>query len=157
MIVVSLNLLPFLKIPINSKLFGENKTYRGFVVMPILTVIALHISIFFEKMTTISSGIQNYDTLSLGIALGLAYCFFELPNSLWKRSKGINAGKLSSDKKILHTIVDQSDSGFGLILVYYVLCGVSVPHLIAFMVVGVCIHILINLVLYFLKIRKEPF
>lgn len=156
MAVVTLDLFKILKKPINERLFGKNKTYRGFVVMPILTIPGVYIARYIEKSLNLSIGFIEVEPIFLGVLLGIFYCLFELPNSLYKRKKGIAPGKMSKDDALLHAIIDQADSGFGLIIIYYLFINVSVMHLVLFMILGTFIHLLLNYLLFVCGLRKEP-
>ncbi len=155
--VVTADLFKFLKVPINKKLFGQNKTYRGFVVMPLLTIPGVFIASYCEKVLNLSLGFVDSNHIVLGILLGLFYCIFELPNSLYKRRKGIAPGKMSKENALKHAVIDQADSGFGLIIIYYILLDISLMHLFLFIVIGTIIHLILNYVLFFFGLRKEPF
>lgn len=155
--VVTADLFKFLKVPIHKKLFGQNKTYRGFVVMPLLTIPGVYIASYFEHTLKLSLGFVDSNHIILGALLGLFYCIFELPNSLYKRRKGIAPGKMSKENALKHAVIDQADSGFGLIIIYYILLDVSLMHLFLFLALGTIIHLILNYLLFFLGLRKEPF
>src|SRR5688572_16056119 len=80
MAVVTLNLLPGLKIPIHRGWFGANKTWRGVLVMPLAAALGVKIA-----SALWPSEFGGWSSLSLGFLLGLAYVLFELPNSFIKR------------------------------------------------------------------------
>ncbi|OIQ20805.1 MAG: hypothetical protein BM556_02350 [Bacteriovorax sp. MedPE-SWde] len=156
MVVVTLDLCKFIKIPINTAAFGKNKTYRGFVAMPLLTIPGVYTALWMERSFDLDIGLSIYNPIILAIALGIFYCLFELPNSYIKRRKGIEPGKMSKENILFHSVLDQVDSGFGLIIVYYFMTKASIIHLLSFLVMGTVIHLLLNYVLYLLKLRKEP-
>lgn len=156
MVVVTLDLGKFLKIPIHKEMFGQNKTIRGFIAMPLLTIPGVYAAIKCEQIWELNLGLTNYHPVLLGVILGVFYCLFELPNSYMKRRKGIAPGKMSSENALFHSIFDQVDSGFGLIIVYWFMTNSSIGHLASFLVAGTVIHLLLNYLLYLLKLRKEP-
>lgn len=156
MIVVTCDLMSFLKIPINEKLFGKNKTLRGFIVMPLLSIPGVFLASWLEVIFSTNTGMNNANPYILGLLLGIFYCLFELPNSYIKRKRGISPGKMSKDNALFHGIIDQADSGFGLIIIYYFMLQSSVVQLFSFMVLGTIIHLLLNYLLYKLGLRKEP-
>lgn len=154
--VVTINILKFLKKPIHADMFGENKTYRGFVVMPLLTIPGVYLASICERLFKVDIGFEHTNIIFLGIMLGLFYCLFELPNSYYKRRKGIAPGKMAKEDALKHAIIDQADSGFGLIIVYYLILDVTWVHLILFLVTGTVVHLILNYLLYGLGLRKEP-
>jgi hypothetical protein len=154
--VVTGDFFKFLKIPIHTRLFGKNKTYRGFVVMPLLTIPGVYISKYFDEAFNTNLGFHSTNLVWLGFWLGFFYCLFELPNSLYKRSKGIAPGKMSKEGALKHAIIDQADSGFGLIIIYYVFLNVTVLHLFLFLLLGTVIHLVLNYLLFKVGLRKEP-
>ena len=158
MVVVKLDLLAQLKKPISLRLFGRNKTWRGVFVMPILTIIGLWLAILVDKSLN-HNYLVNLNLWIGGITLGLFYILGELPNSYWKRRKGISEGKLPSGKvKILHIIVDQADSAISCAIGYYlILPQVDLEMALNIILVGTGLHLLFNNLLYWAGIRKEPF
>jgi len=154
--LVTLDWLKFLKIPIHEKMFGKNKTYRGFIAMPLLTIPGVYLAVYLEKLFEIDLNLAMIHPLLLGTLLGVFYCIFELPNSFIKRRKGIAPGKMSKDDAIFHAIFDQVDSGFGLVIIFKLYSSATYSHLFAFLLVGLVIHLLLNYLLYKLGLRKEP-
>ena len=111
MIIVKKNYIKALSIPISSKLFGTNKTYRGFLVLPVLSgFIAYLNAIIFDSLQ-----IANRYALFIRIGLGFAYMLFELPNSYLKRKLGIPQGTSSNKYKILQLCIDKIDSLVGVL------------------------------------------
>ena len=151
MCVVKLDTLAFLKIPLSPKLFGNNKTWRGFVAMPLFAALAIwpmrHLELFSSLKVPV---------LSLGLLIGLAYSLAELPNSYLKRRMGVPPGKRSERYVGLFILLDQTDSGVGCALVYIVFGGIPWITALTGVVVGICIHLAVNFALYWIGIRKEP-
>ena len=118
MIVVKLNWLNFVKIPIWENGFGENKTWRGVLIVPIANAIILYtISIFYPTY------VEN--AFLLGFLLGISYLLFELPNSFVKRKMGIKPGERATSNKVLFFVLDKTDSAFGVTLTYYFMMNIS--------------------------------
>ena len=94
----------------------------------------------------------------IGTLLGLAYSLFELPNSFIKRRIGIAPGKTTSGlKKIFFIFLDQADSIFGCCLVVCVFFNLSLKFYFLYVIVGAITHIVINILLYLFKLRKNMF
>lgn len=156
MIAVKKDFLPFLKIPINRWAFGENKTLRGFIIMPLATLIGTAL------VTPIDSLLTNNDQIGFsihwilfGLGLGFFYVLFELPNSFIKRRMGVAPGKTSEKNKLLFILLDHIDSGFGVGLFYYLFINANIPLIITGIIIGAIVHLITNYVLHKFGIRKE--
>ncbi len=158
MIIVKKDLFRGLRVPINEGLFGANKTWRGIVVMSLLTVGAMLIIDGLDRLALIDAGVlKTVNPVFSGFLLGLAYVVFELPNSWLKRRLKIPPGKLPEKHRWVFFILDHTDSAIGCLLVYRILFGFTVVQLLTILVLGIVIHTGVNLALYALKIRKNPF
>lgn len=151
MIVVKARLLSILAKPISLNAFGANKTYRGFVIMPLATVLGVFLAIKVDPAI-----FKSQNPWLLGVLLGLGYVIFELPNSYVKRRLGVKPGKLPENNRFWFALVDQTDSGFGCILVYALLVPAPALSLIICFLIGPLVHLGVNLSLYALNLRKEP-
>ena len=158
MLAVRWNIFSALKIPISVRLFGANKTLRGFVLMPVFCSIGVFISHWIQTFIGYSSiffsnGAEN---LGLGLLLGLGYCLGELPNSWYKRRLGIPPGQSLPGHRVVSLITDHMDSLIGCLFVYGSFLVLTVLSSVFIVILGPAIHILINLGLYAAGVRKEP-
>lgn len=158
MLVVKLDLLPRLRAPIHERAFGRNKTYRGFVVMPVAATLGVLVARALEQTTFAvdGAGLQRASPWLLGSCLGLAYVLGELPNSLVKRRLHIAPGKLPAQHRVWFLAADHLDSATACLLVYAWLLHTPWLALLAVLVLGALCHFLVNLTLYALGIRAEP-
>jgi len=165
MVVVTVNWPRWGRIPLSSRYFGANKTWRGIYVMVILCNLSALLLTQTYTLNELSnhqlfwnSHLINYSQWWVwGSLLGLAYCLGELPNSLWKRRKGIAEGLLPSGKdKILHAFVDQADSIVACSLTYLLFWKLSLIQVVLLCIAGTGVHLLLNLLLFSLKLRKNP-
>ena len=126
--------------------------------MPLATfpgvVVAKHLELLLELSSPL---LVNHSSYLLTIVLGSAYCLAELPNSYIKRKLGIKEGLTSERYKLFFIIQDQADSAFGCLLAYKILLPISWTVFWGTILYGIVIHLLINIILYSLKIRKNPF
>ena len=83
MAVVTLDLLPALKIPIHQGWFGRNKTWRGLILMPVAAALGVMLA-----ASVWPAQFGGWNPVVLGVLLGLAYALAELPNSFVKRRLG---------------------------------------------------------------------
>lgn len=158
MIVVKKDILSYFKKPIHHRWFGANKTWRGFIIMPLATWPGVVVSQNIEKLLDLSSPLLvSHSSFFLAILLGIAYCLAELPNSFLKRRLGIKEGTTSERYKIFFIILDQADSAFGCLIAYNLFLPISWPIFWGTIIFGTVIHLFFNVLLYSLKIRKNPF
>ncbi|WP_242857019.1 CDP-archaeol synthase [Pseudobacteroides cellulosolvens] len=175
MIWCKLPVCNFMKKPIDGgvlvwdkrRLFGDNKTWKGFIgmilggaVLTILwglicetsTFLTVHNYIYITRENTIL-----YNAV-MGVLFGIAYAIFELPNSFIKRRMDIKPGKTTGGfKKVLFIFMDQADSIFGCVLVVCIVYSMSIQFYFAYVLVGALTHIILNMLLYLVKLRKNMF
>lgn len=169
MIFVKSRFLDVLKIPIDGhkeykdgkRLFGDNKTWKGFVGMIVLTSVTLQL---FEFLATVSSQAQElsllpfgtFNALGWGAVWGAAYVLSELPNSFIKRRIDIAPGTNGNGPMgYFFLVLDQADSVIGCALAMLLFYSPTAVELFATIVAGTLIHYLTNVVLYFAKLKKQ--
>lgn len=151
MVVVKLDLFSSLKIPIHPKWFGVNKTWRGFFVMPLATWPGVLLARALDPV------FMSAPTLPLALALGLGYCLAELPNSFLKRRLGIKEGRTSEHFKWFFVVLDQADSAIGCLVAYSIFLHIEEKLFWFTAFLGTAVHLGLNVLLYKLKIRKNPY
>lgn len=158
MMAVRWDLLSALKVPINERLFGANKTLRGLVLMAVFCAAGVLCSHYFQDLLGLKSVFLTAWTsnLALGLLLGVGYCLGELPNSWYKRRLGIPPGQSLPDHRFVPLITDHVDSLVGCLVVYGFFLVLNFMTAACMILLGPVIHILINLGLYALGFRKEP-
>ena len=150
MVFVKLPILKAWQIPIDSgktlkdgkRIFGNNKTWKGFFGMIILT--ALSAWLFWHNTF-------QYSYLC-GAWLGFAYVLSELPNSFIKRRLNIGAGKSSG---VIQTFFNQADSVIGCILFMPLFYPLTLIEAIGLLIIATATHYIFNVLLYFLKLREQ--
>lgn len=109
--VLRWDLAPMLRRPISARLFGENKTWRGAMVMTAGTVaaaIALHRVPGYRRR--LPDAVVDADPVLIGALLGVATWAGELPNSFVKRRLGIPpGGQRPSPMGAVISVIDQAD------------------------------------------------
>lgn len=149
-----------------KRLFGDNKTWKGFVGM-------MFFGAFFQWMWGFVAATFPlllelnlvYDTqlntaafnLLFGLLLGFAYVLFELPNSWLKRRFDVEPGKLAMRYTSFFFVLDQIDSLIGCVLVLAMFRPISLSLALSFVLLGALTHVGINQILYGLKWRKNRF
>lgn len=169
-----LNVLKKLKIPLDfnknfidkKRIFGDNKTWKGLFGYILFNIIFAIIFGYIWKITKLEHlnffYINHNNTLTynilIGFLLGLFYALFELPNSFLKRRLDIKPGKtIQGWKKVFFIILDQADSVFGVALVVWLFYPIGIGIYLLYILLGTVTHLLINMILYFLHIRKNMF
>ena len=175
MVLLKIGFLNSLNKPIDNnlvlkdgkRLFGDNKTIRGFITYIFSTVI---ISIMWgflcEKITFLNNNNLLYQVyknelvfnLSIGFLFGCAYAIFELPNSFLKRRFDVsdsNRKDLKKLKRFVFRIFDLIDSAIGCVLVLAIYCKMTILQYILLVMLGGILHYVIVAILYMLKIKKQ--
>ena len=164
----------FLKKPIDNnkklkdgnRILGDNKTWKGFIGYIVFNTIFSCLFGFIWKLANIEDlnyfYINHLNTITynilIGCLLGLFYALFELPNSFIKRRLGIEPGKtISGIKKIIFIFLDQADSIFGMALVVWMFYPIGIWIYLLYILIGTVTHLLINMMLYFMHLRKNMF
>lgn len=147
-----------------KRIFGENKTWIGFFSMIFFCIFAQLIMSFICSVFNITKHNQIYNyydntfifNILIGFLFGFMYMLFELPNSFIKRRLNIDCGKTNTDivGKIFF-VIDQIDSLIGVMLILIIFAKISWPQYFAYILLGGLTHILVNLSLYKLKVRRN--
>jgi hypothetical protein len=148
MLVVKKHYLEGLNIPIWQKGFGENKTWRGFFVVPLINGL-------FSVLLAPALYSQPWTHLMVGYALGMCYLVAELPNSYLKRKVGIAPGDHAHSNKVLFFVLDKTDSALGVTVGYYFLSDISISMAVALFLTCSITHALVALLLVRLKIKSS--
>ncbi|WP_257293686.1 CDP-alcohol phosphatidyltransferase family protein [Endozoicomonas sp. YOMI1] len=125
MVVVSRDDFPALAKPIWYRAFGANKTWRGLVVVPLLTAAGACLLYPLEWLLGAASPFSGQPLWLSGTLAGLGYVLAELPNSWVKRRLGIAAGQLPTQGRVIAIAADQLDSAIGVAVVYALWLNIS--------------------------------
>ena len=150
----------------HKRIFGDHKTWKGLLGYVVLNIFFTVIVGLIYKLTNISHlsfAYENHENTILfnilfGFLTGLAWALFELPNSFIKRRLNIKPGKNPEGwKRIFFIILDQADSIFGICLVLCLFYPMSVGLYFFYVFIGSATHIIFNMLLYFVGLRKNMF
>jgi hypothetical protein len=151
MALVKMKLLVGLAVPISVKLFGANKTLRGFLLLPVLSgLIAL-----MGSAVSGPYGDSIYHDGILGAGMGIAYLLGELPNSFVKRRLGIANGEHSKKYKGLQIIIDRADSLIAIFIYYYFVTEIPALDCLILFLSAMVIAFATSVILYWLKIKSS--
>jgi hypothetical protein len=142
-----------------QRIFGQNKTYRGLVVMMLASI---GITYFYAFLVQISSSIASVNLLTFdthspffyGCLYGIGYVVGELPNSFIKRQLAISEGKSNG---FIQRLIDQLDSVVVILLMLIFTSNFTWTHFWIGLVFYGLLHLSINYGLFLLKLRKEPY
>ncbi len=152
MLVVSQDYLAYWKVPVNKHYFGENKTWRGFIVMPIASAMG-GLCLYAVDLDAISYS-YSLNSITVASLAGIAYVVFELPNSFIKRRMNIPAGELPKQCKPLFIAMDQLDSAIGITAMFWLVLDIKGIYCLTFLFSGPCLAITIKKCLYLLGLKE---
>jgi hypothetical protein len=156
--VLRWNLLPSLRRPIRRRLFGENKTWRGALIMTSGTVAAstaLHRLPLYRQRLPEPVALAN--PVRVGALLGGACWLGELPNSFLKRRLGIAPGEQrASPAGVAISIFDQADWVPMAWLLLRPVWAMSVREAAQVFLLVAGVHVPINLIGYAIGARTAP-
>lgn len=174
MVFVNLPVLNQLKKPMDQgklykdgkRIFGDNKTWKGFWGMMVLTALCM---LLFEVLAKNFEGANELSlidfrafefpihSLLYGGLWGLAYVLAELPNSFIKRRIDIQPGTNAQGwTGWVFTLVDQSDSVLGCLLVTPVFYPIRLIDAAVIIFLATGLHLLFNFLLYLAGLKKQP-
>lgn len=158
MVVVTNDYMSFLKTPIHEGLFGANKTWRGVIVVPLLTALGALCLIPLEYLQVRIYGqsiFQEFNLLIVGCVAGFGYLLAEFPNSFIKRRLGIAPGESAAKFKTLFVVMDQVDSGIGVAVAYWWVLGFSMEVSVLYIVTFPFVALLVKRLLFIFKLKKS--
>lgn len=140
-------------------LLGPNKTWRGVLVMTVLTGWLTSLQAATERrmhLREVGVG-RNYRLRPwpAGSIVGLAYCLAELPNSFLKRRLGVPPGGRSERAAHLQYLVDQLDSVIGCLLALRMVYRPQRGEMMPAFVLGSLAHIAVDQLLYRLGVKRR--
>lgn len=155
MYVVTHNYFSQWKVPIHTPLFGQNKTWRGVIIVPTLTAFGALCLAPTEWLLGDNAVFKDMSLIWVGLLTGVGYILGEFPNSFIKRRLGIKAGGASDRFPMLFIAFDQLDSAIGVALVYALL-GFDWSVCLAYMVTFPFVALLVKQLLFNFKLKANP-
>lgn len=163
-VVIKKKYLKKLDLPIDHKFkfngvrfFGDNKTYRGFVVFVVISIILsiiLHVG-YQNGFSRFIHPIFEKNPILIGLIYSLSYTIGELTNSAIKRQLHIAPGKtIKSEFKTLQKFFDLSDGILFIAFAFYVFSLVSVFQIIAAAIIGIGLHYATDILMQYLDLKK---
>jgi hypothetical protein len=142
------------------RLFGDNKTVRGFVVMvPAVAMAFAMLAILVDGRNPGSTRLWTLSPLEyalLGGWAGLGFMAGELPNSFVKRQLGIAPGGASRGRAFLvQLVVDRLDSGIGMLTALSVAVPTPWQTWAVVLTIGPFLHGAFSVVMFHLGVKPR--
>lgn len=141
------------------RIFGDNKTVRGFLVIVPATAVAMTIFGLGAKDLNVAVWpLTTFGFLMLGITSALGLMLGELPNSFLKRQWDVEPGQPPKHRvgRIVTAVVDRLDSVIGALVGAAFVVDLSWPTIGWCFVLGPPIHGLFSWLLFVLGVKKRP-
>lgn len=161
------NRLAFLAKPIDRgstlrgrRVFGENKTVRGFLVFSLGTATVFAMQAYLGLESAACRALETFDyrgvpSFLFGFTLGLAAMLSELPNSFLKRQLDVASGAPAPGVWLpLFYLIDQVDMLLGTWLLLALVTEVTLTRVLVSAAVVLLMHQVINFLGYYLGMRK---
>ena len=145
------------------RVFGDNKTWRGFAVMvPACAVAFLAFSVLRPALPSwLAQGVWNLPVpgyFALGLWAGLGFMAGELPNSFVKRQLGVAPGAAPARgwQRPFFACADRIDSILGMLVALAIVVPVPPLAWLYVLIVGPAIHALFSAGLYLVGAKARP-
>ena len=148
-----------------KRLFGDNKTWKGFVGMIAITAVCLAVAgwlaanvPYIQQLSLIPFDVLKFpfNAWFFGALWGFAYVLAELPNSFLKRRIDIPpGGNARGMKGFICLVLDQADSVIGCVLVLPLFSFITWLDALALIVLGSIAHYLTNVGLYVVHLKQQ--
>jgi len=147
----------------NKRIFGENKTLRGIIVIVPAAAFSFWAMSLIRPMypTWMDDGIWPLSPIGyglLGMLAGAAFMMGELPNSFCKRQLDISPGgkARSPIARVVQFVVDRTDSIVALLIAISFVVPVSLWTWAYAIIFGSIVHLGFSVLLYSLEIKARP-
>ena len=143
-----------------APIFGENKTWAGFVVLPLACGIAFAVlrwatDLFSEGWVESLWPLSVGGYALLGAWTGLGFMAGELPNSFVKRQLGVAAGAAPAGRsaRALGFLIDRVDSIVGAFVAQALVVPVGFWYAVYLLLVGPGLHWMFSALLHYLGVK----
>lgn len=144
------------------RLFGDNKTWRGFVVMVPATACAFLLLVVLRPVLPSwwADGLWSMGPAAYaltGAVAGLGFMLGELPNSFVKRQLGIAPGLAPEGfiLRIVFAIADRVDSILGMLIVLSLIVPVPMETWFYVLLLGPAIHFAFSATLHAVNVKPR--
>jgi CDP-2,3-bis-(O-geranylgeranyl)-sn-glycerol synthase len=145
------------------RVFGENKTIRGFVSMVPAAAGAFALCIAIARWAFPELGAELWPLATAGYAAvgawaGLGFMLGELPNSFVKRQLDVAPGQAPSGRfgAAVSFAVDRTDSIIGMLIALSIATPTPAMTWVYALIIGPGIHLAFSILLYRLGVKARP-
>jgi len=146
--VIMRRLFGKLAVPVNERLFGKNKTYRGIIFGALFGIIIAFFQYLLYSQLKSLSFLDYSNWLSIGFLMGFGAVSGDLLKSFFKRRLGYRPGQP-------FVPFDQLDFVIGALLLVSFVFAPTIKMIFTIIITSFALHILTNHSAYYLKIRNE--
>lgn len=146
-----------------KRIFGDNKTFRGFTLMPLAAGVSFWLLGTFRQAlpSWLEAGLWPFEPAwyaRTGIICGLAFMLAELPNSFIKRQLGIQPGARAEGRLtgIVFFLIDRVDSIAGVVAALGLLAPFSPWAALWLIVIGPSFHAFFSACLFATGVKRRP-
>ena len=146
-----------------KRVFGDNKTVRGFVVMvpAAAASFALFHALVVRVAPSIAADLWRLDTVgyaALGAWAGLGFMLGELPNSFVKRQLDVAPGMAPPSRSgtVVVFVVDRVDSIIGMLAAISLVVPTPWMTWVYVLLIGPGIHLAFSALLYRMGVKARP-
>jgi CDP-diacylglycerol--serine O-phosphatidyltransferase len=147
MLVVKFHCCEFAAVPIHKKLFGSNKTWRGFFFAGFCNALLVYLLLLIwpdENLTAFT-----------GLLFGWMYMISELPNSFIKRRLGIASGETHPKWSLWFKLADKMDSSLGVAILFGLIFPVNLLEFLQIFLINILVHSFLSFLLWMIRIKKS--
>lgn len=144
------------------RIFGDNKTMRGLMMMPLATAFAFAAFAALREQLPVwlAAGIWPLpagEMAWLGAIAGLAFLLAELPNSFLKRRLDVAPGMAPEQPwlRVTCLVIDRCDSTLGVLLALGLLVPLAPATWFWALLLGIGLHALFSAWLFQLRIKRR--
>ena len=144
------------------RIFGDNKTVRGFMAIVPAAGAAFWLLGLVRDAGLVWLqpglwGLRPSELLGLGLWAGFGFMAGELPNSFYKRQRGIRAGEVPARgwERTFCLIVDRLDSTLAVLCAMSLIVGLHWQTWVAVMVLGPLVHLAFSGLLYAFGVKAR--
>tara|TARA_Y100000294_G_C8291858_1_gene231118 strand:+ start:68 stop:526 length:459 start_codon:yes stop_codon:yes gene_type:complete len=136
--------------PINEKMFGKNKTWRGLLVATVAggTVFWLQQQAYKQGFTALALIDYSDFTIGLGVLMGIGAIVGDLIESYYKRKAGIAPGEP-------WLVFDQLDFVIGALVFGFFIFVPPAEVVLVLLIVSPLLHLVVNYIGYLVGLRKR--
>jgi len=147
---VLLKKIPFANIPVNEKIFGKNKTWRGLLLGAIVGGIIFWVQKLLHQVGWQKLSLIDYNDFSilLGFLMGFGALLGDLVKSYYKRKAGIKPG-------CPWVPFDQIDFVIGALVIGFFVYVPPAEVALFLIILSPLLHVIVNYIGYLLGIREK--